>query len=179
MRQYIRTDHCGYLSKNDIGNTVKLNGWTQTVRDHGGVIFIDLRDITGFIQIVFNPQTDKECHKLAESFRSEYVIAVEGEVHARSEDMINPKIPTGEIEVLVHKVWQLNSSLTPPFTPTDEQIPGEELRLKYRYLDLRRPVMQNNLIMRHNIVKSVRKFLENQDFIEIETPMLNKSTPEG
>jgi len=179
LKQFLRSDHCGYLSSKDIGKIVKLNGWVHSVRDHGGVIFIDLRDISGICQIVFNPTIESECHDIAESFKPEFVIAIEGEVHARTKDMINPKIATGEIEIMVHKVKLLNPSITPPFLITEDQNVSEEVRLKYRYLDLRRPQMQSNLIMRHKITHSVRNFLESQDFFEIETPMLNKSTPEG
>ncbi len=175
----MRSDHCGRITKKDVGKKLRLNGWVQSIRDHGGVIFIDLRDLSGFVQVVFNPQITAGCHKEAETFRSEYVIAVEGEVAARTDDMINPKIPTGEVEVMVSQVKLLNPSLTPPFIIDEAQNTNEETRLKYRFLDLRQSFMQNNLIMRHNIVKSVRRFLEGNDFIEIETPMLNKSTPEG
>jgi len=175
----MRSDHCGEITKNDIGKEVKLNGWVTSVRDHGGVIFIDLRDRTGIVQVVFKPEVAQECHDIAEDFRSEFVIAIKGEVIPRTDDMINPKIPTGEVEVLVKEVKLLNQSLTPPFVISEAQNAGEEIRLKYRYLDLRHPQMQSNMIMRHKIAHTVRNFLEENKFIEIETPILNKSTPEG
>ena len=128
----------GILTKNDIGKEVKLAGWVLRRRDHGGVIFVDLRDRTGFVQIVFNPEISKEAHNNAQDLRSEYVISVEGKVRARSEEMINPKIPTGEIEVMVEKMELLNTSETPPFLLEDDIDTGEDIRLKYRYLDFLR-----------------------------------------
>ena len=135
----------GTLTKKDIGKEVKLAGWVLRRRDHGGVIFVDLRDRTGFAQIVFNPQVNEEAHNKAQDLRSEFVISVEGKVRARSEEMINPKIPTGEIEVMVEKLELLNVSETPPFMLEDDIDTNEEIRLKYRYLDLRRPKIFNNL----------------------------------
>lgn len=169
----------GTLTKNDIGKEVKLAGWVLRRRDHGGVIFVDLRDRTGFAQIVFNPQVNEEAHNKAQDLRSEYVISVEGKVRARSEDMINPKIPTGEIEVMVEKLELLNTSETPPFMLEDDIDTNEEIRLKYRYLDLRRPKVFNNLYYRFLITNAFRKYLAENGFIDIETPILNKSTPEG
>lgn len=169
----------GTLTKNDIGKEVKLAGWVLRRRDHGGVIFVDLRDRTGFAQIVFNPQVNEEAHNKAQDLRSEYVISVEGKVRARSEDMINPKIPTGEIEVMVEKLELLNTSETPPFMLEDDIDTNEEIRLKYRYLDLRRPKVFNNLYYRFLITNAFRKHLAENGFIDIETPILNKSTPEG
>lgn len=169
----------GTLTKNDIGKEVKLAGWVLRRRDHGGVIFVDLRDRTGFAQIVFNPQVNEEAHNKAQDLRSEYVISVEGKVRARSEDMINPKIPTGEIEVMVEKLELLNTSETPPFMLEDDIDTNEEIRLKYRYLDLRRPKVFNNLYYRFLITNAFRKHLTENGFIDIETPILNKSTPEG
>ncbi len=179
MKEFLRTDYCGTIGKKDIGRIIKLNGWVNSIRDHGGVIFIDLRDISGFVQIVFDPRINTLCHKDAEGFRPEYVIGVEGKVIARSENMINSKVPTGEVEVVINKVRLFNPSLTPPFLLEDDSITNEEVRLKYRYLDLRRSQMRNNLIMRHKVIKYVRSYLEDNNFIEIETPILNKSTPEG
>ena len=169
----------GTLTKNDIGKEVKLAGWVLRRRDHGGVIFVDLRDRTGFAQIVFNPQVNEEAHNKAQDLRSEYVISVEGHVRARSEDMINPKIPTGEIEVMVEKLELLNVSETPPFMLEDDIDTNEEIRLKYRYLDLRRPKVFNNLYYRFLITNAFRKHLAENGFIDVETPILNKSTPEG
>ena len=169
----------GTLTKNDIGKEVKLAGWVLRRRDHGGVIFVDLRDRTGFAQIVFNPQVNEEAHNKAQDLRSEYVISVEGKVRARSEDMINPKIPTGEIEVMVEKLELLNTSETPPFMLEDDIDTNEEIRLKYRYLDLRRPKVFNNLYYRFLITNAFRKYLAENGFIDVETPILNKSTPEG
>ena len=169
----------GTLTKNDIGKEVKLAGWVLRRRDHGGVIFVDLRDRTGFAQIVFNPQVNEEAHNKAQDLRSEFVISVEGKVRARSEEMINPKIPTGEIEVMVEKLELLNTSETPPFMLEDDIDTNEEIRLKYRYLDLRRPKIFNNLYYRFLITNTFRKHLAENGFIDVETPILNKSTPEG
>ena len=169
----------GTLTKNDIGKEVKLAGWVLRRRDHGGVIFVDLRDRTGFAQIVFNPQVNEEAHNKAQDLRSEFVISVEGKVRARSEEMINPKIPTGEIEVMVEKLELLNVSETPPFMLEDDIDTNEEIRLKYRYLDLRRPKIFNNLYYRFLITNAFRKHLAENGFIDVETPILNKSTPEG
>lgn len=169
----------GTLTKNDIGKEVKLAGWVLRRRDHGGVIFVDLRDRTGFAQIVFNPQVNEEAHNKAQDLRSEFVISVEGHVRARSEEMINPKIPTGDIEVMVEKLELLNTSETPPFMLEDDIDTNEEIRLKYRYLDLRRPKIFNNLYYRFLITNAFRKHLAENGFIDVETPILNKSTPEG
>lgn len=169
----------GTLTKNDIGKEVKLAGWVLRRRDHGGVIFVDLRDRTGFAQIVFNPQVNEEAHNKAQDLRSEFVISVVGKVRARSEEMINPKIPTGEIEVMVEKLELLNTSETPPFMLEDDIDTNEEIRLKYRYLDLRRPKIFNNLYYRFLITNAFRKYLAKNGFIDVETPILNKSTPEG
>lgn len=169
----------GTLTKNDIGKEVKLAGWVLRRRDHGGVIFVDLRDRTGFAQIVFNPQVNEEAHNKAQDLRSEFVISVVGKVRARSAEMINPKIPTGEIEVMVEKLELLNTSETPPFMLEDDIDTNEEIRLKYRYLDLRRPKIFNNLYYRFLITNAFRKYLAENGFIDVETPILNKSTPEG
>ena len=174
-----RTHKCGDLRLSNKGETVQLCGWVENWRDHGGIIFIDLRDRYGITQIVFNPEVDKDIHELAKDFRSEYVIAVEGVVEARPEGTVNPKITTGEIEVIVKKAEILNSSKTPPILIEDNANTSENLRLKYRYLDLRRPTMQKNLILRHKAAQIIRNFLNDKDFLEIETPFLTKSTPEG
>ena len=174
-----RTHDCGTLTAEKIGQRVRLMGWVWRRRDHGGVIFIDLRDRYGITQIVFNPQHDPAAHQKADQLRSEYVIAVEGGVEARPDGMVNPKLPTGAIEVNCNQLRVLNLSLTPPFLIEDEIDAGEEIRLKYRYLDLRRPRIQANLQLRHKAYQAVRGLLDKRDFIEIETPFLTKSTPEG
>jgi len=174
-----RTHDCGTLTAEKIGQRVRLMGWVWRRRDHGGVIFIDLRDRYGVTQIVFNPQHDPDAHQKADQLRSEYVIAVEGGVEARPDGMVNPKLPTGAIEVNCDQLRVLNLSLTPPFLIEDEIDAGEEIRLKYRYLDLRRPRIQANLQLRHKAYQAVRSLLDKRDFIEIETPFLTKSTPEG
>lgn len=156
-----------------------LNGWVQTRRDHGGVIFFDLRDISGLVQVVCNPEVSPEAHAAARQVRSEYVLSCRGVVRARPEDSVNPRLATGEVEVMAHKVTVISSSLTPPF----EIEPGcgveETLRLRYRYLDLRRPDMQEALVLRSRVTQEVRNFLISRNFLEIETPILTKSTPEG
>jgi len=172
-----RTHYCGDITVNDIGNEVVLFGWTQRQRDLGGLIFIDLRDRTGIVQLVFDDNTDKAIFEKAFSIRSEFVLAVKGIVRRRA--AINSKILTGETEIVVCDLRLLAKSETPPFEIAENTKVNEELRLKYRYLDLRRPDMQNNLILRHRIVKIARDYYDQNGFIEIETPMLIKSTPEG
>lgn len=174
-----RTHYCGELRKPHIGEKVRLLGWVWHWRDHGGVVFIDVRDRSGACQIVFNPGNSAELHQRSHDLRSEYVIAVEGTVAARSPETVNPKIPTGEIEVFVEQLDVLNEAESLPFPMEDFVEVGEEVRLKYRYLDLRRPVMQRRLKTRHQAYQIVRRFLDDQGFYEIETPMLAKSTPEG
>ena len=174
-----RTHDCGTLTADSIGQRVLLMGWVWRRRDHGGVVFIDLRDRYGITQVVFNPQHDLAAHQKADQLRSEYVIAVQGEVEARPEGMVNPKLPTGEIEVNCDQLRVLNVSPTPPFLIEDDIDAGEEIRLKYRYLDLRRPRIQANLQLRHRAYQIVRNTLDKQNFIEVETPFLTKSTPEG
>ena len=170
--------HCGDFRKTDIGQMVRLNGWVETNRDHGGVIFLDVRDRSGLVQVVAHPDTP-DMHKLAHSLRQQDVIEVEGEVIARVGDTINPKLATGEIEVNVKSIVVLNRSETPPFLIEDDCNTGEQHRLEYRYLDLRRPVMQGNMRLRHKVTHAARNYLDQQQFLEIETPILNKSTPEG
>ncbi|MDY0351897.1 MAG: aspartate--tRNA ligase [Desulfobulbaceae bacterium] len=174
-----RTHTCSQLGADNVDQEVVLTGWVLRRRDHGGVIFIDLRDRWGITQIVFNPEYDAAVHAKAHQLRSEWVLAVRGTVFRRPPDMENPKLPTGAIEVLVSELRILNASETPPF-PIDEYIEvSDNLRLQYRYLDLRRPEMANNLALRHRAVQAVRGFLSNNGFLEIETPMLTRSTPEG
>jgi len=161
-----------------IGQQVRLNGWVQTNRDHGGVIFLDVRDRSGLVQIVAHPDTS-DLHKLAHSMRQQDVIEVVGEVIARSEETINEKLPTGEIEIKASEITVLNRSETPPFMVEDDCDTSEQIRLEYRYLDLRRPKMQSFMQLRHRVTHAARNYLDSQQFLEIETPILNKSTPEG
>jgi aspartyl-tRNA synthetase len=170
---------CGEIRDSDIGKQVSLCGWVFRWRDHGGLIFIDLRDRSGIVQIVFSPDVSGEIHERAHGLRSEYVISVNGEIRRRPEGTDNPNLPTGLIEIYVSRLEVLNESLTLPFTIEDAADASESLRLKYRYLDLRRPEMQRNLIIRHKAAKVIRDYLDEQGFLEIETPMLTKSTPEG
>ena len=174
-----KTHFCGELSKNDVGSTVTLMGWVHARRDHGGLIFVDLRDRGGITQIVFNPETSADAHERAGNIRNEFVLAVSGKVAPRPGNMVNSKLPTGEIEVLVSTLTILNAAKTPPFEIEDETDVAEALRLKYRYLDLRRPHMQRVLLTRHKIAQTVRRFLDSHGFVDIETPFLTKSTPEG
>jgi len=160
------------------GEKVLVLGWVHTRRDHGKIIFIDLRDRSGILQVVFEPQFE-EAHKLATNLRSEYVVAVEGTVNKRPEKMVNDKIPTGTVEMRGEKLEVLNEAKTPPFEIDNPQDAGEEIRLKYRYLDLRRERMKNNLIMRHKIIKAARDYFDKLGFLEVETPILTKGTPEG
>jgi len=174
-----RTHKCGELTKDHIGKEVILKGWVKRSRDHGGLIFIDLRDNSGVAQVVADPAINKSVHVLAEKVRSEWVIAIRGNVNARPEDMVNEKISTGEIEVSVTELQVLSESKTPPFEIDDEVEVGESLRLQYRYLDLRRSSLSDNLKLRHKTTTVVREFLNGEDFIDVETPVLTKSTPEG
>lgn len=175
----IRTHRCGELTTKQIGQTVVLNGWVQRRRDHGMVIFIDLRDRTGITQVVFNAERNLRCHQAAHTLRSECVVSVTGHVMARPEDSKNPDLSTGEIEVFVDDVEILNESKTPPFLIDDEADVTEAIRLKYRFLDLRRPRMQRLLSLRHGITQATREFVNAEGFLEVETPILTKSTPEG
>ncbi|MBW2591367.1 MAG: aspartate--tRNA ligase, partial [Deltaproteobacteria bacterium] len=174
-----RTHTCCELGADDVGKEVVLMGWVQRRRDHGGVIFIDLRDREGITQVVFNPDANKKVHEKAHVIRSEYVLAVRGKVDNRPEGMINPKLRTGEIEVLVTELKILNAAKTPPFLIEDKVDVSETIRLKYRHLDLRRPRLQDNIILRHKASTSLRNYLNNSGFLEIETPFLTRSTPEG
>ena len=175
----IRDKGCGDIRESDIGQHVNLCGWVFRWRDHGGLIFIDLRDRSGIVQIVFSPDVSGEVHERAHDLRSEYVISVTGEIRRRPGGTENLNLPTGLVEIYVSKLEVLNESLTLPFMIEDAAETSETLRLKYRYLDLRRPDMQRNLIIRHKTVKVIRDYLDEQGFLEIETPMLTKSTPEG
>ncbi len=174
-----RTHTCGELTREQTGETVRLNGWVDTRRDLGGVIFIDLRDRYGITQVVFSPQDDADAHKMADQLRSEYVIGVEGKIRERDPININPNVKTGDIEVRVHNLVIYSRSETPPFEIQDDLKTNEDLRLKYRYLDLRRPVMQQNLMLRSAIYRHTRNFFHEHQFAEIETPFLMRSTPEG
>ncbi len=173
----MRTHYCGHLNRSHIGQTVTLCGWAHRRRDHGGVIFIDLRDREGMAQIVIDPDTP-EAFKYAESVRSEYVLKVVCKVRARPEGTVNANIPTGEVEMLATEIEILNASLTPPFMLDDENL-TETVRLEHRYIDLRRPAMQKNMMLRYRVAKTLRDYLDVNGFIEVETPMLTRSTPEG
>ena len=174
-----RTHDCGTLSDSHIGETVTLCGWVHTRRDHGGLIFVDLWDKYGMTQVVLNPQIDQLAHEHAQSVRGNFVIAVTGKVRARPDDMVNTKMKTGNIEVYVDELHILNPSETPPISPWEPQDTSEALRLKYRFLDLRGPVLQRNLKIRYDITRVARNELHRNGFMEIETPVLTKSTPEG
>ena len=174
-----RTASATELNLGRIGELVVLNGWVDTRRDHGGLIFVDLRDRSGIVQVVFSPDFGLEAFQLAESVRSEYVVAVQGVLVARSEETFNPNLETGAVEVQVERMELYNRAKTPPFYIEDGVEVDELLRLRYRYLDLRRPEMKDNLLLRHRVIQEMRGFLDEQGFIEIETPILTKSTPEG
>ncbi|SVA92768.1 uncharacterized protein METZ01_LOCUS145622 [marine metagenome] len=174
--QPMRTDYCGEVNVADVGEAITVAGWVHRRRDHGGVIFVDLRDTTGLIQLVFNPE-HQDLFSEAEKLRGEFVLSASGTIRKRPEGTINPELPTGEVELLVLSLVVLNTSATPPFHHNEHA--HEDVRLKYRYLDLRRNEMANNLKVRHDIIRSLRNFLDKKDFIDIETPILTKATPEG
>ena len=174
-----RTGYCGDLNKKDVNREVTLLGWVQRRRDLGGLIFVELRDRQGIVQVVFNPEINPQAHEKAQSIRGEYVLGVQGTVVMRPEGTANPKMSTGEIEVIAKDLKILNVSKTPPFQIEDEEEVVENIRLKYRYLDLRRPGLQKNLTLRHKVGKEVRNYFDRLGFLEVETPMLTKSTPEG
>ena len=174
-----RSCGCGRVTEKDCGKELTLAGWVNTRRDHGGLIFIDLRDRSGIVQVVMSPQYGEDAFHKAEDVRSEYVLAIRGIVRERSTETVNPKMQTGKIEVVVSEMRVLNKAKTPPFYVEDGIDVDETVRLKHRYIDLRRPEMQRNLIMRHKIVHEMRQFLDAHDFLEVETPILTKSTPEG
>lgn len=174
-----RTHNCGELRAEDIGKEVVLMGWVQRRRDHGGVVFVDFRDRYGITQIVFNPEIAKDTHAKAQELRSEYVLGVKGKVESRPDDMLNPKMDTGAIEILVEELKIFNTAETPPFQVDDRIDASENVRLQYRHIDLRRPRLQQNIIIRSRVAKIIRDYFDGQDFLDIETPVLTKSTPEG
>jgi aspartyl-tRNA synthetase len=174
-----RSLYCGTPRPADVGRTVTVMGWVHSRRDHGGVVFVDLRDRSGLLQVVFNPEHSPAAHERAGDLRSEYVIAVRGEVRARTPETLNPNLATGGVEVMADELRILNRSDTPPFAIEDDTAVSEATRLKYRFLDLRRPTAQQNLIMRHRVAAAVRTYLDEQGFIDVETPTLTRSTPEG
>ncbi len=172
-------DHeCGKLNLTNVNETVTLSGWVSTIRDLGGILFVELRDRSGFFQIVANPQINPEVHKTLEKVRSEYVIKVTGKISKRPEETYNEKYPTGQVEMYPESIEVLSESKVLPFVLDDENV-SEDIRLKYRYLDLRREPMLSKMVMRHNIVKAIRNYMNNLDFLEVETPILCKTTPEG
>ncbi len=175
-----RTHHCGDLRSTNSGETITLMGWVNSRRDHGGLIFLDLRDRTGIAQVVIDQEASPEAHAKAESARPEYVVAVTGRIRERGEGLKNPKMPTGDIELVATSLLLLNDAKTPPFPIADDgPITNEEIRLKYRYLDLRRPELQKNFLLRHKVTRAIRDYLSDSGFLEIETPLLTRSTPEG
>ncbi|MDR7077970.1 aspartyl-tRNA synthetase [Neobacillus niacini] len=176
---YGRTYFCGDVPESAIGEKITLKGWVAKRRDLGGLIFIDLRDRSGLVQVVFNPDVSKEALEIAEKIRNEYVLDIQGTVIAREEGTINPNLKTGKIEVQADSVTIINEAKTPPFTISDKTDASEDIRLKYRYLDFRRPVIFETLKMRHQVTKQIRDFLDSEGFLDIETPILTKSTPEG
>jgi aspartyl-tRNA synthetase len=175
----LKSHSCGELNRTHVGSQVTLAGWVHRRRDHGGLTFIDLRDREGIVQVVYNPELAAECHRIATEMRNEYVVSVTGKVSLRPEGTVNPKLPTGEIEIIAEETKILNPSLTPPFYINEDVEVDENIRLKYRYLDIRRERMKDNLILRHRVIKYMRDFLDKRGFIEVETPILIKSTPEG
>lgn len=179
MSSWKRTVECGLVTDKQLGKEITLNGWVARRRDHGGLIFIDLRDRTGIMQVVFNPDFSKDAHKIAHDLRGEYVISVTGKVIERSKETINDKMTTGKLELQADKAIILNSSKTLPFPLDESEKIDEELRLKYRYLDLRRPEMQQKLALRSTVLFAMREFFLSKGFFEIETPLLTKNTPEG
>ncbi|WP_048600435.1 aspartate--tRNA ligase [Rubeoparvulum massiliense] len=179
MMEPFRSHHCGELRRSYDGSAVKLVGWVQKRRDLGGLIFLDLRDRSGIVQVMFDPAQHPEAKEVAESLRSEYVVQIEGKVVTRSQENVNPNMATGEIEVLASAVTVLNAAKTPPFPISDQCDADESKRLTYRYLDLRRSELQKTIMLRHKVNKMIRDFLDEHGFLEIETPMLTRSTPEG
>ncbi|HKL87773.1 MAG TPA: amino acid--tRNA ligase-related protein, partial [Salinibacter sp.] len=178
-----RSHTCGDLRADHEGDAVTLKGWVDTRRDHGGLVFIDLRDRYGLTQVVFSPQDNEAAYEAAGRLRREDVISVQGVVRPRGDDMVNPNLETGAIEVKAESLDVLNTSETPPFVVSaheERQMDtGEDLRLKHRYLDLRRPALQDNLTLRHRLYQTTRSYFDDNDFVEVETPVLTKSTPEG
>ena len=180
MTSLLRSHYCGRINEDDIGKKATVMGWVQRTRDMGGVIFVDLRDRTGILQVVFNEDDlSKKLFSEVENLRNEYVVAVNGIIEKRDEETYNPNIPTGTVELRGEELEILSKSRSLPFPVEDNINVREELRLKHRYLDLRRPVLYNNLHLRHKTVKAIRRYLEDREFLEVETPILTKSTPEG
>jgi aspartyl-tRNA synthetase len=181
MENMRRTHMCTEVTKENIGQTVTLMGWVNVRRDLGGVIFVDLRDRTGLMQVVFNHEymNNEEIFKKSEAIRTEFVLGITGEVKARSAETINSKMKTGEVEIYVKDLKILSKSQTPPFLIDDGEKVSENVRLKYRFLDLRRPELQEKLMLRHKVCQIARNYLSENGYLEIETPMLTKSTPEG
>jgi len=179
LGEWKRSCYCGEPRANAVGNELTLFGWVHSRRDHGGVIFVDLRDRTGLCQIVFNPEIDADSHEKAKQIRSEDVIGVRGRLAKRTAETINPNLPTGEVEVIAREIKLLNASQVPPFIIDDETDANENTRLKYRYLDLRRPQSLGHLLLRYRMTKLIRDYLDGLGFIDVETPVLTKSTPEG
>ena len=178
MQLRMKTNNCGELNLSNIDQEVTLSGWVDCVRDLGGMIFIELRDRTGFFQLVSDPQKNPEIHKVFEKIRSEYVITIKGKVTRRPEETYNDKLPTGQVEIYPEYVEILSEAKPIPFVLDDDSV-SEDVRLKYRYLDIRRPQMYSKLKLRHDVVQAVRNYLNNSDFLEVETPILIKTTPEG
>src|ERR1700716_4053427 len=170
---------CGVLRASDAGKKAVLMGWVNRRRDHGNLLFVDLRDRSGVTQVVLNAERDAAIHEKAEALRNEYVIAVTGTVRLRDANTVNPNIPTGEVELIAEELRILNESKQPPFLPSDTALTNEETRLKYRYIDLRRDAMQQNIELRHKVAIAIRNYLSAQGFFEIETPFMTRSTPEG
>ena len=179
LNDWKRSCYCEELRPSQVGQELTVMGWVHARRDHGGVTFVDLRDRSGLLQIVFNPQVSPASHAAAKDLRGEFVLAARGVLARRSPETINPNLPTGEVELQVSELRVLNSSRTIPFPIDEETNPAENTRLRYRYLDLRRPQMYNNLLLRHRLAKSVRDHLDHEGFLEVETPFLTRSTPEG
>ena len=178
MQLRMKTNNCGELNLSNIDQEVTLSGWVDCVRDLGGMIFIELRDRTGFFQLVSDPQKNPEIHKVFEKIRSEYVITIKGKVTRRPEETYNDKLPTGQVEVYPEYVEILSEAKPIPFVLDDDSV-SEDVRLKYRYLDIRRPQMYSKLKLRHDVVQAVRNYMNGNDFLEVETPILIKTTPEG
>ena len=174
-----RTHQCGELRINQDDQSVVLMGWVNRRRDHGNLIFLDLRDRTGITQVVLDKEASPAAHAKAEAARSEFVVAVKGKVRLRGEGLANPNMATGLIEIVAHELLLLNDAKTPPFPIADDAVTNEEVRLKYRYLDLRRPQMQHNFALRHRVAQAIRTYLSDHGFLEIETPFMTRSTPEG
>ncbi|MDN5874786.1 MAG: aspartate--tRNA ligase, partial [Sinobacteraceae bacterium] len=173
----MRTHYCGQVTEAEVGNDVRICGWVHRRRDHGGVIFVDLRDREGLLQVVFDPDTP-DIFEQAERLRSEFVLEVEGRVRPRPEGTVNPNMPTGKVEVLAHKLVIHNRATPPPFQLDDIGV-GDDTRLKYRYIDLRRPQMQANLRFRHRVLQHIHQYMDEHGFLEVETPILTRATPEG